>query len=257
LRTRRGFTLIELLVVIAIIAILAAILFPVFLKAKEKARTMKCLAHGRELGQAMMMYLADNLDRCPTPPPKSVMDKLSQITWEYSWAAGTSWHHLQWSAGSFCGMRMYTLKPYVKNEDIWICPDPNSMYAKRYAYGYRNSWFFNSGSAPVNGDPGFSGRTVGEVQAIDAKGEWPDGKAVGTGKRYMPPSRKIMFFCYTLGRWAQGGRVGDGNYPWVFPSYAHADGSTYVYADGHAAWQRTGQGWAPIGYSQLDCDRSQ
>ena len=53
---RRGFTLIELLVVIAIIAILAAILFPVFVRAKHSAYTAKCIAHGRQLGQACLLY---------------------------------------------------------------------------------------------------------------------------------------------------------------------------------------------------------
>ncbi len=271
MKTRRGFTLIELLVVIAIIAILAAILFPVFIKAKEKARTIKCLAHGRELGEAMVMYLADNQDYFPVGigqwpssdssgkavpgSPRDEAEKyLSSITWRYEWGNGTKWYHPIWNAG-MCDMRMIILKPYVKNEEIWICPDPNSMYAERYAYGYRNSWFFNNDAAPVNGDPGFGGRTAGAVQAIDAAGKWPNGDPVGTGKRYMPPSKKIMFFCYTLGRWACNGKVGDGQYPWVFPSYAHANGSTYVYVDGHAEWKRTGMGWAPIGYSQLDCDQ--
>jgi len=56
---RRGFTLIELLVVIAIIAILAAILFPVFAKAREKARQSSCLSNMRQLGTGMMMYAQD------------------------------------------------------------------------------------------------------------------------------------------------------------------------------------------------------
>src|SRR5206468_883558 len=58
-RGRRAFTLIELLVVIAIIAILAAILFPVFAQAREKARTSMCLSHMNQVGKGIMMYLQD------------------------------------------------------------------------------------------------------------------------------------------------------------------------------------------------------
>ncbi len=56
---RRGFTLIELLVVIAIIAILAAILFPVFAQAREKARAIKCLSEAKQLGLAIAQYEQD------------------------------------------------------------------------------------------------------------------------------------------------------------------------------------------------------
>jgi prepilin-type N-terminal cleavage/methylation domain-containing protein len=59
MRTRHGFTLIELLVVIAIIAILAAILFPVFAQAREKARQTTCLSNGKQIGLATMMYVND------------------------------------------------------------------------------------------------------------------------------------------------------------------------------------------------------
>ena len=59
MRARTGFTLIELLVVIAIIAILAAILFPVFAQARERARMSACLSNMRQIGSALMMYVQD------------------------------------------------------------------------------------------------------------------------------------------------------------------------------------------------------
>ncbi|MBC7807537.1 MAG: prepilin-type N-terminal cleavage/methylation domain-containing protein, partial [Akkermansiaceae bacterium] len=65
-RVKSGFTLIELLVVIAIIAILAAILFPVFAQAREKARQISCLSNQKQIGIAMMMYVQDYDETYPT-----------------------------------------------------------------------------------------------------------------------------------------------------------------------------------------------
>src|SRR5215472_767833 len=62
---RNGFTLIELLIVIAIIAILAAILFPVFAQVREKARQTACLSNLRQIGMATRMYMQDYDDRFP------------------------------------------------------------------------------------------------------------------------------------------------------------------------------------------------
>ncbi len=94
---RRGFTLIELLVVIAIIAILAAILFPVFAKAREKARQASCLSNLKQIGVALMSYLQDYDERLPAT---------------YFYAAGNT--GLYWP--------MDVLQPYIKNWQVNICP---------------------------------------------------------------------------------------------------------------------------------------
>ncbi len=130
----RGFTLIELLVVIAIIAILAAILFPVFARAKEQAKKASCMSNMKQIGLAMMMYAGDYDDVFmhngnprwypqgePYPYPH---------TWYYGWVA------------------LY--EPYVKNAQLAVCPsdstkgnpdgwpphrgDPRSSYSARLQF---------------------------------------------------------------------------------------------------------------------------
>jgi len=66
IKRRKGFTLIELLVVIAIIGILAAMVFPVFARARESARKAVCLSNVKNIALAIQMYLADNNDTLPT-----------------------------------------------------------------------------------------------------------------------------------------------------------------------------------------------
>lgn len=97
-RSRRAFTLIELLVVIAIIAILAAILFPVFAQAREKARGAACLSNMKQIGTATMMYAQDN-------------DEYLPYGYAYTWPGQKDlywWQDLD--------------RPYVKNEAVYTCP---------------------------------------------------------------------------------------------------------------------------------------
>lgn len=111
---RKGFTLIELLVVIAIIAILAAILFPVFAKAREKARQASCLSNEKQLDLAMLMYVQDYDERFAP---------------ECSYPVG----------GLACWRS--EIYPYVKNWQVFACPSANnagSATDSSYAYNCKD-----------------------------------------------------------------------------------------------------------------------
>jgi prepilin-type N-terminal cleavage/methylation domain-containing protein/prepilin-type processing-associated H-X9-DG protein len=106
---RSGFTLIELLVVIAIIAILAAILFPVFARAREKARQASCSSNLKQMELAAQMYKADYDER-------HVWDRMSTAnavlpTGPYATPYGGNMYF--WTD---------ILNPYIKNSQLWICP---------------------------------------------------------------------------------------------------------------------------------------
>ena len=108
---RGGFTLIELLVVIAIIAVLAAILFPVFSQAREKARQTACSSNLRQIGMAFAMYVQDYDDRLPDRRDL----KLSLPGGYKPW---TTWP----TSDPRAGWAAIVLNPYLKNTDVWACP---------------------------------------------------------------------------------------------------------------------------------------
>ena len=116
-RMKRGFTLIELLVVIAIIAILAAILFPVFAQAREKARQASCLSNQKQTGLSMIQYIQDYDERFPIASPK----------YKGAWLTGYVWPVLGNKTHSANGNALYALvwgnsiQPYAKNYQIMDC----------------------------------------------------------------------------------------------------------------------------------------
>ena len=164
-RRKQGFTLIELLVVIAIIAILAAMLFPVFARARESARKIQCLSNVKNVAIAIQMYLSD-YDRFPPGEHRQeALDAFQQWTSEDFGCGGTTgrayWGNpfLRWQV---------ILDEYTKNRDIWRCPStkwdasswwivPNYMgdYLKYLAATHGSKW---SGSNYLaNGGPGAGG----------------------------------------------------------------------------------------------------
>ncbi len=104
LSKRRGFTLIELLVVIAIIAILAAILFPVFARAREKARQTSCLSNSKQIMLGCLMYASDHDDYVP------FLNGHPYYWWNFGWPC---------------------IEPYIRNNQIIYCP---SFGGDRVAY---------------------------------------------------------------------------------------------------------------------------
>src|SRR5262245_55177725 len=107
MRRKRGFTLIELLVVIAIIAILAAILFPVFSQAREKARAIACLSNARQIATGFMMYAQDYDERfCMTRSTTTLCN-----------------------GGTFFNPWSMTIQPYMKNFNVMTCPSDSTTGA--------------------------------------------------------------------------------------------------------------------------------
>ncbi len=115
--TRKGFTLIELLVVIAIIAILAAILFPVFARAREKARQSSCLSNVKQIVTATMMYVQD-------------YDETLPMRYFNSGVSGA----VQYPGGRTSSASIWPLPiyPYVRNIQVFHCPS----YAYRWSGNY-------------------------------------------------------------------------------------------------------------------------
>lgn len=124
---KRGFTLIELLVVIAIIAILAAILFPVFAKAREKARTASCLNNCKQLGLAIMQYGQDYDERYP-----------KCYTADNGAGSNVRWFYRN---DIYSG----SIYPYIKNKQVFVCPSGTPGQ-----YGVNNALMPGGGNTAIS-----------------------------------------------------------------------------------------------------------
>lgn len=133
---RAGFTLIELLVVIAIIAILAAILFPVFAQAREKARQTSCLSNLKQMGLGVLMYAQDNDETYP--PVGTVVPSGFTFSNQYYWFFG-----LIQQSGNAAKLKASEglVYPYLKNTKIQTCLSADDIKP-------------GSGGAPFTIDPG-------------------------------------------------------------------------------------------------------
>jgi len=197
---RGGFTLIELLVVIAIIAILAAILFPVFARAREKARQSSCLSNVKQITTGAVMYVQDYDERFPY------------------YGSGTSsvnpwifWPH--------------QFQPYISNWQVYVCPSSQyrgSMsyhgvtYPERPSYGMTNELWKTS-----------SGFMLAKVKAPAEKIMLFDSNHPALG------DLRAVLTSSECKHWSCGNMVRD-THEWMVP---HNEGCNLGYVDGHAKWQ--------------------
>lgn len=208
-RGRAGFTLIELLVVIAIIAILAAILFPVFAQARERARSTKCLSNLRQLSLAFRQYAEDHNGYLP------FIDLARKPSGTPDWTGLTSA-----TGGALPVLRSGGIFAYVRSEEVYLCPSDKNKLAPRAAGGVKNWPFSYSANVSM---------------------EWND--------TYNPPVRRrfevmandptrVMLLIHENRE-----SINDGNYNWKTgstnnPSPIHYEGTNLAYVDGHAGYRR-------------------
>jgi prepilin-type N-terminal cleavage/methylation domain-containing protein/prepilin-type processing-associated H-X9-DG protein len=209
---RKGFTLIELLVVIAIIAILAAILFPVFARAREKARQASCQSNLKQIGLAIQMYASDYENKLVWAEDVNCCLRMP----------GTNWPPCARYPGhaTFAGQRLY---PYVKNEAVFLCP---SMVDR---YGNFPAQFWNRDAA---GNPQWG--AMGYYLKVGFRWNYQPG---GMGRGYcgqvmdkFDPNEPI---CMDLCSWTTGSGAASPSVAREILWAPHNDAANILFMDGH------------------------
>jgi prepilin-type N-terminal cleavage/methylation domain-containing protein/prepilin-type processing-associated H-X9-DG protein len=227
-RIKRAFTLIELLVVIAIIAILAAILFPVFARARENARRASCMSNLKQIGLGIMMYVQDYDEKYPF----SLMRSNGTLSPAGTGPSTTSWIWYQ------------TLQPYTKSFQVFVCPSGNPNYT---ADPYDGNYGTNTLIMPDTATTPIVAISQSAIQSVSTTYLAMDAGPyqVGYGNATFPQNA----FWYTPGAC---GPTGIGN-PSAGPVYLsgfslsdcqtgrHLGGVNMAFADGHVKWLKNNE----------------
>ena len=229
-RRAAAFTLVELLVVIAIIAILAAILFPVFARARENARRSNCLSNLKQIGIGFMQYTQDYDEQGPMTSMSGGMMSMGA----YSWTTST--------------------QPYIKSAQVFRCPSDsavrwNAPNLPPNAPPYTTSYVFNAWFAPDKKDAagvinGYSNLARVQEPArsiiLSEKGDLTSTSMVANADHFHPmywgtPSEESSMMM-TGAVWNTST-----NMPIELATQRHFNGFNNLYTDGHAKWNRFDQ----------------
>ncbi len=246
---RSGFTLIELLVVIAIIAILAAILFPVFAKAREKARQTSCLSQTKQLGLGFIQYYQDYDEKLPSGTQNTTANP-------YPDHPGVGW-----------GGQIYS---EIKSVDIYKCPDDSTAQVNAtggtaaqvpVSYGFNSNaagqtqalynnvaksilaFEITGNQADVTTAGSTASPSFGDTNSVAGDGQNSTATATANGEQGMlgGGNNSTSTPLYATGILTGSGATAVGTATGNFATLTgrHTDGANYLLADGHSKWLRS------------------
>jgi prepilin-type N-terminal cleavage/methylation domain-containing protein/prepilin-type processing-associated H-X9-DG protein len=223
MRTHKGFTLIELLVVIAIIAILAAILFPVFARAREKARQTSCLNNQKQIALGWLMYVQDYDEAIPG--------------WYFRWRLPAD---TPWGTPNGWARALDVIMPYIKNNDVRFCPSNNIRDRMRMNYAYNQRYLcYDMGTTR---SARFDAHKYGDITSPSETVVFGES-ATGDDILYEPISSLNWRVAYDLHNGGANYSFCDGHAKWVSKSEMFGRWPYYYFSKrGDPAW------FPPAGY---------